>query len=86
MQKLLIEKWIIFSLKKKILSIFSNCDERKIIILNPKKKKKASSHTWSACDEASYILREFRKLVITFFTLKNTLNLINLFLFFKKKK
>ena len=24
--------------EKKILSIFSNCDERKIIILNPKKK------------------------------------------------
>ena len=41
MQKLLIEKWIIFSLKKKILSIFSNCDERKIIILNLKKKKKS---------------------------------------------
>ena len=32
----------------------------------------------SACLEASlYILREFRKLVITFFTLKNTLKLIN---------
>ena len=40
--------------KKKILSIFSNCDERKIIILNlKKKKKKALSHARSACDEAS---------------------------------
>ena len=29
-----------FLFEKKILSIFSNCDERKIIILNPKKKKK----------------------------------------------
>ena len=26
--------------EKKILSIFSNCDERKMIILNQKKKKK----------------------------------------------
>ena len=40
--------------EKKILSIFSNCDERKIIILNPKKKK-TSSHAQSACDEASTI-------------------------------
>ena len=51
-QKHLIEKWILFSWKKKILYIFSNCDERKIIILN-NKKKKASSHARSACDEAS---------------------------------
>ena len=29
--------------KKKILPIFSNCDERKIIILNPKKKKSIKS-------------------------------------------
>ena len=42
--------------EKKILSIFSNCDERKIIILNPKKKKKkTSSLAQSACDEASTI-------------------------------
>ena len=34
-QKLLIEKGILFSSKnKKILSIFSNCDERKIVIIN----------------------------------------------------
>ena len=48
-------------------------------------KKKVSSHTRSACDEASYILRRFRKLVIIFFTIKNTPNLINLFLFLKKR-
>ena len=40
--------------EKKIISIFSNCDERKIIILNPKKKKKATSHMRNVCDEASY--------------------------------
>ena len=32
-----------------------------------------------------YILRRFKKLVITYFTSKNTLNLINLFLFLKKR-
>ena len=31
------------------------------------------------------ILRRFGKLVIAFFTLKNTSNLINLFLFLKKR-
>ena len=31
-----------------------------------------------------YILRGFGKLVITFFAVKNTHNLINLFLFLKK--
>ena len=42
--------------EKKILSIFSNCDERKIITLNLKiKKKKALSHARSACDEASIV-------------------------------
>ena len=40
MQKLLIKIRILLSTKKKILSIFSNCDEGKIMILNPKKKKK----------------------------------------------
>ena len=32
-----------------------------------------------------YILRGFRKLVITFLTIKNISNLINLFLFIKKR-
>ena len=32
-----------------------------------------------------YILRRFKKLVITYFTFKNNLNLINLFLFLKKR-
>ena len=40
MQKLLIKIRILLSTKKKILSIFSNCDEGKIMILNPKKKMK----------------------------------------------
>ena len=42
---------------KKFLSIFLNWDERKIIILNPKKKKKKpSSHALRACDEAVYVM------------------------------
>ena len=43
MQKLLIKIRILLSTKKKILSIFSNCDEGKIMILNPKKKKNEES-------------------------------------------
>ena len=39
----------------------------------------------SMCDEASIILRGFKELVIAFSTSKNTLNLINLFLFLKKQ-
>ena len=40
MQKLLIKIGILFSSgKKKSLSIFSNCDEGKIMILNPNKKR-----------------------------------------------
>ena len=40
MQKLLIKIGILFSPgKKKSLSIFSNCDEGKIMILNPNKKR-----------------------------------------------
>ena len=39
---------------EKILSIFSNCDERKMIILNLKKKKKQTNkHARNACDEAN---------------------------------
>ena len=34
--------------EKKILYIFSNCDERKIIIINPKKKKKKPHRTREA--------------------------------------
>ena len=48
-------------------------------------KKKVSSHTRSACEEANYILTRFEKLVIVFFTVKNTPNLINLFLFLRKR-
>ena len=38
---------------KKILSIFSNCDERKMIILNLKTKKKKNKHARNVCDEAN---------------------------------
>ena len=38
---------------EKILSIFSNCDERKMIILNLKTKKKKNKHARNACDEAN---------------------------------
>ena len=46
MQKLLIKIRILLSTKKKILSIFSNCDEGKIMILNPKKKNEESIHIY----------------------------------------
>ena len=40
-----------------ILNVYtSNCDEWKIMIINAKKKKKASSHAQGACDKAIILL------------------------------